>query len=341
MLDSINSQIEKQRMIADDPEAAKVRSIGPALRPRAVSSPLWHLYFPAGTCLGFLLGLGLTFLIELLNDLIRTPTDVSRYLNIPLLGVIPDANEDRQIRDIDLCHVVIQSPYSILSESYRRLRTNLGLSGDQKSSKVMLLSSGMPGEGNTTVAVNLASVLAAGEKKLLLIDANFRRPGIESVFSNANGKESMQQAHMGLGDLLTGQSTSQEVIMSSPVKNIDIIYAGTIPLHPSELLGGNRMKELIEEQRNNYDYIIIDGPPILLVSDTRMLANITDGILLVFNAGSTHRGAAQRTIRELRTVNANIIGCILCAVKSLKGGYFQEQFKTYRRYQKVQLAGSA
>ncbi|MHC4271910.1 MAG: CpsD/CapB family tyrosine-protein kinase, partial [Planctomycetota bacterium] len=175
----------------------------------------------------------------------------------------------------------------------------------------------------------------------LLIDANFRRPSIESVFLNEESQENMQQAHMGLGDLLTGQSTLQEVIMNSPIKNIDIICASTIPLHPSELLGGNHMKELIEQQRSNYDYIVIDGPPILLVSDTKMLASLVDGVMLVFNAGSTHRGTAQRTIRELRAVNANIIGCVLCAVKSLKGGYFREQFKTYRQYQKLQLAGSA
>ncbi|MHC4150514.1 MAG: polysaccharide biosynthesis tyrosine autokinase [Planctomycetota bacterium] len=341
LLNSIKAQIEKQRMIAEDPETAKVRSVGPALEPRRISSPRWELYFPGGIFLGFLLGLGLTFAIELLNDLVRTPRDVSRYLHIPLLGVIPDADEDRQVRDIDLCHVVIKSPYSVLSESYIRLRTNFELSGNQKSTRVMLLSSGMPGEGNTTVAANLAPVLAGGEKKVLLIDANFRRPSIESVFLNEDGEENMQQVHMGLGDLLKDQSNSQEVIMNSPVNNIDIICAGTIPLHPSELLGGSRMKELIEEQRNNYDYIIIDGPPILLVSDTKMLASLVDGVMLVFNAGSTHRGTAQRTILELRAVNANIIGCVLCAVKSLKGGYFREQFKTYRQYQKVQLSGSA
>ncbi|MHC4757192.1 MAG: P-loop NTPase family protein [Planctomycetota bacterium] len=98
---------------------------------------------------------------------------------------------------------------------------------------------------------------------------------------------------------------------------------------------------MIENQRSNYDYIIIDGPPILLVSDTKMLANLADGIMLVLNAGSTHRGAAQRTIRELRSVNKHIIGCVLCAVKSLKGGYFRKQFRSYRQYQNVQTVSPA
>jgi len=341
LLDSIKQQIEKQRMIADDPETAKVRKVGPALEPREISSPRWEFYFPGGIFLGFLCGLGLAFAIELLNDRVRTPIDVSRYLNIPLLGVIPDADEDGQVRDIGLCHVVRQAPYSIMSESYRRLRTNFELSHQQNPSKVILLGSGMPGEGNTTVAVNFASVLAFGGKKLLLVDGNFRRPGIEDVFIDQDNKENTQQAHKGLGDFLTGESTSQEVILSSPVQNIDIICAGTIPSRPSELLGANRMKELIDEQRDNYDYILIDGPPVLLVSDTKILASLVDGVLLIFNAGSTHRGAAQRTIRELRTVNASVIGCVLCSVKSLKGGYFREQFKIYRRYQPIQFTSTA
>jgi uncharacterized protein involved in exopolysaccharide biosynthesis len=239
-LDALKSQIEKQRIIAEDPETAKVRSVGDAPEPTRVSFPRWQLFFPGGFFLGFMLGLGLAFAIELLNDLIRTPSDVGKYLHIPLLGVIPDADEDEQIRDTDLCHVINKAPYSIISESYRRLRTNVEISSNERPNKIILLGSGMPGEGNTTVAVNLASAMAARERKVLLIDANFRRPSLETVFANKEMDQTMQNANMGLGDLLAGQSTSQEIIMNSSVKNIDIIYAGTIPSHPAELLGGKR-----------------------------------------------------------------------------------------------------
>ena len=341
MLEDINKNIEKQSIIVNDPETAKVKKVGDAPVPRTISSPRWELFFPGGTFLGFVLGLGLALLAEFLNDLVRTPRDISRHLNIPLLGVIPDADEDGQVRDIDLCHVVRQAPYSIISESYRRLRTNFELSDKQKSSKVILLGCGMPGEGNTTVAVNLASVLASEGKKLLLIDANFRRPSLENVFSVNDKKESIQKARKGLGDLLTGKATLEDVIMNSPVQNVDVICAGTIPSHPAELLGTRRMEELIELQREHYDYIIIDGPPVLLVSDAKILANLADGVMLVFNAGSTHRGAAQRTVRELQAVHTNILGCVLCAVKSLKGGYFREQFKIYKRYHQMQLSSPA
>jgi Mrp family chromosome partitioning ATPase len=120
---------------------------------------------------------------------------------------------------------------------------------------------------------------------------------------------------------------------------LDIIDCGPLPANPAELLGSLRMEELLREHRGNYDHVIIDGPPVLLVSDAKVLAGLVDATILVLNAAATSRGAAQRTIRELREVNAKIVGCVLFAARAIKGGYFNEQFKSYRRYQKkAQLA---
>ncbi len=336
MLDSVKEQLEKLKIMLEDPETPKVQFVGAAPVPLEVSSPRWEFYFPGGTALGFMFGVGLAFLIELLNDLVRTPRDVSRYLHIPLLGVIPDAEEDEQVRDIDLCHVVRQAPYSIISESYRRLRTNLKLSGPAESLKVLLVASGMAGDGKTSVAVNLATTFVAEDKKVLLIDANFWQPALYTIFP----KEAVEakQAEFGLSTLLVGRSGYQEVIRPSGIEGLSIIDSGPLPSNPAELLGGTQMKQLIEQQRGNYDYIIIDGPPILLVSVAKILAKLVDGTVLVFNAAATRRGAAQRTISELREVDAAVVGCVLLGVRAMKGGYFQEQFKSYQEYQKLQLA---
>jgi capsular exopolysaccharide synthesis family protein len=336
MLDSVKEQLEKLKIMLEDPETPKVQFVGPAPVPLDVSSPRWEFYFPGGTMLGFMFGVGLAFLIELLNDLVRTPRDVSRYLHIPLLGVIPDAEEDEQVRDIDLCHVVRQAPYSIISESYRRLRTNLKLSGPADSLKVLLVGSGMAGDGRTSVAVNLATTFVAENKKVLLIDANFWQPALYTIFPKEAGEA--KQAEFGLSTLLVGRSGYQEVIRPSGVEGLSIIDSGPLPSNPAELLGGAQMKQLIEQQRGNYDYIIIDGPPILLVSVAKILAKLVDGTVLVFNAAATRRGAAQRTISELREVDAAVVGCVLLGVRALKGGYFEEQFKSYQEYQKLQLA---
>jgi succinoglycan biosynthesis transport protein ExoP len=338
MLDSVKEQLEKLKIMLEDPETPKVQFVGPAPVPLGVSFPRSQIFFPGGTMLGFMLGVGLAFLIEILNDLVRTPRDVGRYLHIPLLGVVPDADEDEQVRDIDLCHVVRQAPYSIISESYRRLRTNLKLSGPAESLKVLFVTSGSAGDGKTSVAVNLATTFVAENKKVLLVDANFWQPALYTIFP----KEAVEaeQAEFGLSTLLVGRCGYQEVIRPSGIEGLSIIDSGPLPSNPAELLGGAQMKQLVEQQRENYDYIIVDGPPVLLVSVTKILAKLADSTVLVFNAAATRRGAAQRTISELKEVDAAVVGCVLFGVRAMKGGYFQEQFKSYQEYQKLQLAHS-
>lgn len=342
MLDSIKEQIEKLKTLHDDPQTPKVLAVGLAPTPlEMVLSRQWWLWFPSGTILGLLLGLGLAFLVELANDLVRTPSDVARFLRIPLLGVIPDASEDSQVRRIELCHAVRQAPYSVISESYRRCRTNLKLSGPSESFKTLLVSSGMARDGKTSMAVNLATTFVATDKKVLLIDANFRQPNLHSLFPKEQAKDTSEHFDFGLSSVLMHQCTPAEAVRPSGIEGLDIIDCGPLPANPSELLGSARMEELLAQQRKEYDYIIIDGPPVLLVSDAKVLAGLVDATLLVFNAAATSRGAAQRTIRELKDVNARIVGCVLFAARAIKGGYFHEQFKSYRKYQKkAQLASS-
>jgi capsular exopolysaccharide synthesis family protein len=330
------------KTLHDDPETPKVLPVGLASIPlEMVFSRQWWLWFPSGTILGLLLGVGLAFIIELANDLVRTPSDVARFLRIPLLGVIPDASEDRQVRGIELCHAVRKAPYSVISESYRQCRTNLKLSGLAESSNVLLVSSGMAGDGKTSVAVNLATSFVAAEKKVLLVDANFRQPSLHTLFPKVESLNAGGRFNFGLSSVLTHQCGAKEAIRSSGIEGLDIIDCGPLPASPAELLSSVRMEELLRENRRSYDYIIIDGPPVLLVSDAKVLAGLVDSTILVFNAAATSRGAAQRTIRQLREVNAQIVGCVLFAARAMKGGYFDEQFRSYRRYQKkAQLAGS-
>jgi capsular exopolysaccharide synthesis family protein len=338
MLDEVKEQIEKLKIILEDPETPKVQFVGAAPVPLSVSSPRWELYLPGGIVMGLMLGVGLSFLIEMLNDLVRTPRDVSRYLQIPLLGIVPDAEEDEQVRDIDLCHVVRQAPYSIISESYRQLRTNLKLSASVESLKVVLITSGSAGDGKTSVAINLATTFVAENKKVLLIDANFWQPALNIIFPReVAGAE--EQDELGLSTLLVRRCNFQEAVRSS-IEGLSLIDSGPLPSNPAELLSSAQMKKLIEQQRENFDYIIIDGPPVLLVSAAKILAKLADGTVLVFNAAATRRGAAQRTITELKEVDAAIAGCVLLGVQVLKGGYFQEQFRSYEEYQKLQLAHS-
>ncbi len=341
MLDAIKQQIDKQGIIAA--KSPKVQQRGPAPEPlEMVASRQWWVWFPAGTILGLLLSIGLAFLMEMLNDLVRTPTDVGRFLNIPLLGIIPDASEDKQVRGIELWHAVRQAPYSLISESYRRLRTNLELSGLANAAKTLLVTSGDAAEGKTSVAVNLATAFVAQNKKVLLVDANFRQPTLKRIFPRTAANDSKAAGFdFGLSSVLTNQCGYQDVVRHTGIDGFDIIDSGPLPSNPTELLASPRMEELLKEHRKNYDHIVIDSAPVLLVSDAKVLAKIVDATVLVFNAAATRRGAARRTIGELKDVGANVVGCVLFAARALKGGYFHERYKSYQDYLKPQLAGAS
>ena len=340
MLDAVKAQIEKLKILHDDPETVKVQSMGYAPEPLEASFPKLIIFLPGGMMLGFMTGIGLAFLLELLNDMVRTPKDVATYLRIPLLGVIPEAADDPMIEDhnVDLCHVVRYAPYSVSSEAYRQFRTNLRLSSNGAMKKVLLISSCNAGEGKTPVAANLAATLAGENKKVLLIDANLWQPGLHKVFPrpSMNGQVA-PTSEIGLNHLLKGQCDANDVIRQCDVEGLNIIDAGRLSSRPAHLLANQRMEELLKQQRDNYDYIIIDGLPVLLVSESKVLARLVDGTVMVFNAATTRRGAAQRAIRELKDVNADVIGCVIFGARVLKGGYFREQFKSYQEYHKPLL----
>jgi len=341
MLNQIKVQIEKLRIMLDDPRTPKVQILGQAPDPlKMVISRHIALWGPGGTMMGLMCGLALAFLAETLNDLVRTPSDVRRFLRVPLLGVIPHAHEDRAVDDIDPCHVVAEAPYSLLGESYRRCRTNLDLSGET-ACKTLLVGSGSAGDGKTALACNLAAAFAAKHEKVLLIDANLRQPHLHVAFPLSGSEKQGPSSREGLTSLLTGQCDIEEAICSSNIHGLDLIYAGPPTASPAELLASYRMKEVLEAVARDYDRVVVDSPPVLLVSDVKVLAKLVDATLLVFNAASTKRGAAQRTLFELRDVEARVIGGVLFGAEAIKGGYFRQQYKAYRRYLKPQLAASS
>jgi len=338
-LNEVKAQIEKLRLMVKDPDTPKVQLVGRAPEPlEMVISRNLLLWGPGGTMLGMIFGLGLAFLVEMLNDLVRTPSDIRRFLHIPLLGIIPDADEDRAVRDVDLCHVVDEAPHSLLGECYRRCRTNLDLSGE--GFKTIVIAGGQPGDGRTSVACNLAEAFVAKYERVLLIDANLRQPNLHLAFPRdaSHGDE----PRLGLTSILTGECEYPDAVRPSSLTGLDIIYAGPVAANPAELLATQAMKDLLESVAKDYDRVIIDTPPVLLVSDVKMLARLANATILVFNAATTKRGAAERTIFELQEVGANVVGCVLFGVEAMKGGYFRQQFKAYRKYLKGQLAaGSA
>lgn len=339
LFEEITNNIEKLNMVFNNPEISKVKMVGLAPEPLRMSSPNIKVFLPAGFVLGFMLGVSLAFATELLNDLLRTPNDVRKHLRVPLLGTICHADQDEYVEGIELCHVVRQAPYSIISESYRQFRVNLKLSGTGGSKKILLITSGNAGEGKTSVATNMAATLIAEDKKVLLIDTNFRKPSTPTLFPLAEAEESAEHPDYGLSNYLMNQCRYEDIIRSSGIAGLDIIDSGPLPSNPAEILDSANMGQLLDQCRRIYDYVVIDSPP-MLVSEAKILAAQADGTILVFNTESTKRGAAKRVLRELHDINAEIIGSVLMGVRARKGGYFQEVYKSYQQYQQAQLTNS-
>jgi len=338
LLEEMDAHIEKLYALMEDPDISKVKMVGMAPEPLRMSFPEIKIFLPGGFVLGLMVGIGLAFAIELLNDLLRAPSDVMKHLRVPLLGMICHADEDDDVEGVDLFHVVRQAPYSIMSECYRQFRTNLRLSGSGGSHEALLVTSGRAGDGKTSVAVNLSATLVAEDKKILFIDTNFRRPSTATLFPRTEADGSVaEHVDFGLSNYLMGQCEYDDVVRTSGIEGFDIIDSGPLPSNPAEILGSANMTKLLEKSRQLYDSIVIDGPP-LLISDAKILAAQADGTIVVFNAAATKRGAAQRTLRELRDINANLIGAVLVGVRSMKGGYFQEVYRSYQAYQQIQVA---
>lgn len=203
--------------------------------------------------------------------------------------------------------ITLSNPRSPISESYRSLRTNIDYSAIDEKIQVIMVSSAGPGEGKTTTITNLAITYAQSERKVILIDADLRKPTAHHNFSISN--------RWGLSSVLSQQCTLEESIQSSSVSGLDVITSGTIPPNPAEMLGSNRMTAMIQQLRDMYDIILIDTPPLLAVTDAQIVATKSDGAIMVVDQGRVKRDIAKKAIQNLQTVNARILGVVLNNVK--------------------------
>lgn len=208
--------------------------------------------------------------------------------------------------------IVEKDPKSIAAESYRTLRTNIQYSSFDKEYRVIVVTSSEPGEGKSTTSGNLALSLAQSEKKAILIDCDMRKPSIHKKFKISN--------IYGLSDVLVGKETLDDA--TSKRGNLTILTAGKIPPNPSEMLGSKAMSNLLEELKKDFDYIILDTPPVQAVTDSQILSTKADGTILVVRAERTKKDSVQNSINLLKKVNANIIGTVLNGVDNNRNKYF-------------------
>lgn len=209
--------------------------------------------------------------------------------------------------------VTVSDPFGAASEAYRTLRTGLFYSLVDVPLKVVVVTSAGPREGKSTTCANLGVVLAQADKKTLLIDCDLRKPVAHKVFGLRNFR--------GVVNVLVGEHAVHEV-WSEPLSNLKVVTSGPIPPNPAELLGSRRFAALLDQIRQEFDYVLIDAPPVEMVSDSSILSRQADGTLLVLDAQSTSRAALRQTIRSLDAVGVNILGTVLNNVEASRGGYY-------------------
>jgi polysaccharide biosynthesis transport protein len=302
------------------------RIINAARVPTSPSEPNIPRNLAFAFVLGVISAIGLAFLLESMDNTVRTPEQAQAISGLPSLGMIPLGSKSTGrgaagkrlalTASKEVVETVTQvRPQSQMAESYRALRTSLLLSNLGAPPKVIMVTSARPQEGKTTTSINIAIVLAQKGVRVLLVDADLRRPSIHKTLGMG--------PRSGLSNVLTGSATLQQTIATSPIlPNLFIMPAGTPPPNPAELLASSNMRDLIEELRELYDHIVIDTPPTLSVTDAVVLSPRADATILVIRSGQTTKQALRRAREILMQVNAHVAGVLLNAVDLTSPDYY-------------------
>jgi capsular exopolysaccharide synthesis family protein len=301
--------IEKVQTIMNSDD---VKIMDMAEMPRMPIKPKVFLNIMLAGFTVFLVSVGIIFLIDYMDNTIKTEKDVERYIKVPVLSTIPYTKS--KVFDLE----------SPVSENYRSLRTGIKFATFEKDIKTIVVTSVGPSEGKSTITQNLGTLMAASGSRVLLMEGDLRNPTVHKNFSIDN--------NTGLTNILTTDASYRLYIKESGVDNLDIIPSGPKPPNPAELLGSLRMKYLIDNLRYEYDYIFIDTPPAFIVTDASILSSFCDGTILAIASGKTNIESAVKTKDTLLKVNANIIGAVL---NKVKGENIKKYYNYYTKSSKI------
>jgi capsular exopolysaccharide synthesis family protein len=298
-----------------------VRIVDLAEVPKSPMAPAGRRTWLMSIAIGLALAVSVAFGLDYMNDTIKTPEDVNNRLKQPFLGLVPSVRGDK--------HPLLASSHvpHDFGESFRALRTSLISRYSEPGTKILVVTSAQPLEGKTITAANLAMALAYGGARVLLIDADMRRPGLHRPLRLTNER--------GLSQVLSGQARVRDVIQRTVDPNLLAITAGKTPPNPSELLSSERMKTLLTNLAHGaFDWILIDTPPVLAVTDAVILAPAVSGVVYVIGAEMTRRRLAERALETLLQANPRSVSVVLNKVdfsrnKYYYSRYYGHQYKNY------------
>jgi len=309
-------QRTKETSISGELKTSNIRIVDAAEPPRRPLRPSTSVNLLFGASAGLLLAVGLAFFFEYIDNRIKSPEEMSRFLGLPFLGMIPALFEGGVVplisnRDLN----------PTFSESFRSLRTNVAFSSADEGLRSIVVTSTMPNEGKTVVATNLATALAQTGLRVLLIDADMRKGRVNAVFDKPR--------QPGLSDFLVGRAKVSQSVRTTNVPGLWVMPAGTVPPNPSELLGSNRFADFVASLGQHFDWAIFDTPPIMPVTDSAVVAHMMSGVVFVVGADMTNRYAAQRAVEQLTRGKARFLGAVLNRADLKHHSYYYSRY--YRR----------
>lgn len=269
---------------------------------------------------GFLLAVGIVFLLEFLDDTFKSADELDQILGLKPLGVIGQM-QGRHYQDKQ---IAFQDPFSPAAEAYRMIRSNIQFMSVDRPVKSIIITSSTPGEGKSTTVANLGVIMAQAGLSTIIVDADLRRPVQHQIFQVSNLG--------GLTELLRSSMPDISAnLTKTKIENLQLLTSGVLPPNPAELLGSQRMRSLLTFLNEQADVIIYDSPPVLMVTDAVVLSNLADGTMLVVEAGRTRRDAARQAIANLQPANARLLGAVFNRVAKKKGGYYFQGYWTANR----------
>jgi capsular exopolysaccharide synthesis family protein len=302
-----NYEAVRLARLQNTPNVVQVEKASPPTIP-IQAGPLRNIIL--GAIIGLLLTGTISFILEYMDDTLKTPQDIANVLGLPVVGyVVNESGMDKT----DGTPYVSANPRSPMAETFRTLRTNLEFASVDKSLKTILITSPGAGEGKTTVATNLAAVMAQANKRVILLEGDLRRPRVHRALGMSN--------QIGLSDVFRGQMDIRDVARYSKVKDLAVITSGSLPPNPAELLGSARMAQILARLVDSASVVIIDSPP-FVVADSTVLAAKVDGVLLVLQPGKTHAEAAKTMLAQLNRAGAHVVGVVLNRVSRKTSSYY-------------------
>jgi len=324
VLEELRHQIAQINL--ESKAAARVQLASPATVPGGGPDRKGRLLAMAmGVFVSFGVGCGLGLLLELTDQQVRSPEDLTHITRLPVIAALPHASEDESLASSDFAMVTVDYPNSAAAEEFRRVLARLLYPEDcSVEVKTLVVASPTRGDGKTSLASNLALAMAEASRRVLLVDLSARRPSVEKCFR-------LEPAE-GLAELLRGECQPEQVVQLTDLANLCVVGPGFDSEDLASRLASREMLRFMEWAEEEFDHVIMDTPPALLMSDAKLLAPLVDAVVIVVGVGVSTTGMVRRCLREMELVGANMVGVVLNGLRSTRGGYLKRNMKLYKTY---------